>query len=1223
MNPINGNADSNTLYGTDDSDSILGFDGNDTLVAGPGLDTLDGGAGDDQFYSRTTNMAATFDDGANLVAGGAGNDLFVGGLGNDSASGDDGDDTLYGEAGQDQFSGGSGADELFGGVGTDSLDGGTGSDTIDGGADDDRIEGGTDHDSLIGSAGNDHLDGQDGNDTLIASTGLDTLIGGAGNDRLYSRTQSDIGDDGANSVDGGSGDDLFVGGLGDDTAVGGTGNDTLQGDEGSDRLSGGNDNDELYGAAGNDTLDGGDGHDNLVGGLGNDSIGGDTGNDTLIAGPGLDTLQGGDGNDAIYSRTTDLDSNFDDGANLASGGAGNDLFAGGLGNDSASGDDGNDTLQGEAGADQLSGGSGNDQLFGDEGRDSLDGGGGSDTIDGGADDDRIEGGTEHDSLIGGTGDDRLDGQDGDDTLIASAGLDTLIGGAGNDRLYSRTQTDIGNDGANSVDGGSGDDSFAGGLGDDTAVGGTGDDTLHGAEGHDRLNGGDDHDELYGAEGNDTLDGGAGGNLLVGGEGNDHYLIGSALTRVVEQAGAADSALSLVDFFKRPAGIESYALGTGVARLPYWIDGLIPVDASGGYFATLLGPAKQMGYTFPRELPTYITESRPTDGQGFEAFSSTQQSATAQVLTYLQSVVDLQFVPVASADAPNVIALANNLQTGSAGYARYPSSSQAGSDVFLNTDPSQQNANPVAGSYGALTLIHEIIHSLGLKHPFADEDDPDDNFAVLPKPDETLRWTVMSYDNQGDANKAFWVSSLRPLDIAALQYLYGPSASTRAGDDVYRVGAPDPARTDDITLISPAQSSFIWDGGGNDRIDASQAQAAVVIALEPGYRGWIGAWAESITAAGQITVNFATRIEALTGSSFGDRLFGNTLDNLIEAGSGNDQVAAGAGHDRLLGEAGLDSLAGGEGNDTLAGGSGADRMSGDAGNDRFEQVDSGDYAWGGTGLDRAVFDAPSTLFRARSLGSGDHVQWLIDKAETGWASVMLSGVEELIFSDRTVTLASLATDALSAAGSGLVWHWKSHAVLSATHATGGVSPGTLVSNGSDVVGAADVLAALKLSTGRALSHSSNNTQPAPELSPLQRLAADINGDLSVTLPDAKALLEIALGTQALPNEPWLFIPEGTDLALATSTSGQRSSIPGSVTGNTLPDARTHNWIAVLVGDIDGSWRPAAANAAVTLPDDYLRSLAEPLSIAPSQWGLADSPVQPAVELTVQLDPLMLG
>ena len=1103
---INGDAGNNELYGTDDSDSILGFDGNDTLVAGPGLDTLDGGAGDDQFYSRTTNMAATFDDGANRVIGGAGDDLFFGGLGNDSASGDDGHDTLQGEAGADQLSGGSGNDLLFGAEGRDSLDGGTGNDTIDGGADDDRIEGGADHDSLIGGAGNDHLDGQDGNDTLIAGTGLDTLIGGAGNDRLYSRTQSDTGDDGANSVDGGSGDDLFVGGLGDDTAVGGTGIDTLQG---------------------------------------------------------------------------------------------------------------------EAGADQLSGESGNDLLFGDGGRDSLDGGTGDDTVNGGEDDDRIKGGAGHDSLIGGAGNDHLDGHDGDDTLIASTGLDTLIGGAGNDRLYSRTQTDTGNDGANSVDGGSGDDSFAGGLGDDTAVGGTGNDTLQGAEGNDHLYGGDDNDELYGAEGNDTLEGGAGGNLLAGGEGNDHYLIGSAITRVVEQAGTADSALSLVDFFKRPAGIESYSLGTGVARLPYWIDGLIPVDASGGYFATLLGPVKQMGYTFPRELPTYISESRPTDDQGFEAFSPTQQSAAAQVLTYLQSVVDLQFALVASADAPNVIALANNQQTGSAGYARYPSSSQAGSDIFLNTDRSQQNADPVAGSYGALTLIHEIAHSLGLKHPFADEDDPDDNFAVLPKPDETLRWTVMSYDNQGDTNKAFWVSSLRPLDIAALQYLYGPSASTRAGDDVYRVGAHDPARADDITLISPAQPSFIWDGGGNDRIDASQAQAAVVIALEPGYRGWIGAWDQSITAAGQITVNFGTRIESLTGSSFGDRLFGNTLDNLIEGGPGHDQIAAGAGHDQLLGGTGLDSLAGGDGNDTLTGGSGADRLSGGAGEDRFAQIDSGDHAWGGAGLDRAVFNAPSSLFRARALGPGDSTQWLLDKAETGWASVMLSSVEELIFSDRTVTLASLATDTLSAAGSGWVWHWKSHAVLSAANVTGGVNPGTSVSSGSDAVGAADVLAALKLSTGRAVSYSSNNAQPSPEMSLFQRLAADINGDLSVTLPDAKALLEMALGTRAPPEEPWLFIPEGTDLALATSSSGQRSSIPGSVTGNTLPDTTTHNWIALLLGDIDGSWRPAASNAAVTLPDDYLRSLAKPLSIAPSQWGLADNPVEPAVEWVVQLDPLMLG
>jgi hypothetical protein len=299
------------------------------------------------------------------------------------------------------------------------------------------------------------------------------------------------------------------------------------------------------------------------------------------------------------------------------------------------------------------------------------------------------------------------------------------------------------------------------------------------------------------------------------------------------------------------------------------------------------------------------------------------------------------------------------------------------------------------------------------------------------------------------------------------------------------------------------------------------------------------------------------------------------------------------------------------------------LSGDAGDDRFEQVDSGDHAWGGAGLDRAVFNAPSTLFRARALGSGDGAQWLIDKAETGWASVMLSGVEELVFPDRTVMASNLATDSLSATGRGLVWHWKSHAALSAANLTSSGNPGVPLSGGSEAVGAADVLTALKLSAGRAVSHASNSSQPASELSLFQRAAADINGDLAVTLPDAKALLEIALGTRALPDAPWLFIPEATDLAVAASSPGQRPSIPGSVTGSRLPDASAHNWIAVLLGDVDGSWRPAGPNAAVTLPDDYLRSLAAPLSIAPSRWGLADSPTQPAVELVVQLDPLMLG
>ena len=149
-------------------------------------------------------------------------------------------------------------------------------------------------------------------------------------------------------------------------------------------------------------------------------------------------------------------------------------------------------------------------------------------------------------------------------------------------------------------------------------------------------------------------------------------------------------------------------------------------------------------------------------------SDLQVQATQSALSYLQTVVDLRFVAVADANASNVIALANNRQNDSAGYARYPSESNEGSDVFLSIAPEQQNDEPIAGRYGALTLIHEISHALGLKHPFADPNHADEGDAVLPATDETVRWTVMTYNNQAEADKAFWVSQLRPLDIAALQ-----------------------------------------------------------------------------------------------------------------------------------------------------------------------------------------------------------------------------------------------------------------------------------------------------------------------------------------------------------------------------------------------------------------------------------------------------------------------
>jgi Ca2+-binding RTX toxin-like protein len=141
-----------------------------------------------------------------------------------------------------------------------------------------------------------------------------------------------------------------------------------------------------------------------------------------------------------------------------------------------------------------------------------------------------------------------------------------------------------------------------------------------------------------------------------------------------------------------------------------------------------------------------------------------------------------------------------------------------------------------------------------------------------------------------------------LDIAALQYIYGPSKTSRIGDDTYKLSANEP--------------NFIWDGAGLDTLDASTLNQGATLYLTPGYWGFVGsAKASNITAAGQVTVNFGTVIENLTGTSFADKLYGNELSNVLTGGMGNDWLEGLAGDDILLGGQGDDQLLGGAGIDT--------------------------------------------------------------------------------------------------------------------------------------------------------------------------------------------------------------------------------------------------------------------------------------------------------------------
>jgi Ca2+-binding RTX toxin-like protein len=565
-----------------------------------------------------------------------------------------------------------------------------------------------------------------------------------------------------------------------------------------------------------------------------------------------------------------------------------------------------DTINGSSGADSIYGLAGNDRIVTGDGDDYVEGGEGNDEVNGYPTDTgrsfwrvagkkTVQGGAGNDFIVGGSDNDRLFGDDGNDTLYGEAGNDYLDGGNGNDLVRKYLQ-----DGSSTLLGGAGNDTVWGGNGDDSIDGGDGDDPwLEGHDGNDTIRGGSGNDKLYGSDGDDLLDGGSGIDTLRGGDGNDTYIIRN-LTQQIYDTGGNDTALVYASFVKIPSFIENVSYAPGVQALPYWIDALIYDSASGSAFSTFLGPSQTFHYTFPSAVPSYYAAD-PEDSKGWAPFTAVQQARALFAFDYIASVVNLKFSQTADPNASNTITFANNDQSNSAGYARIPSTTALGSDLFLDNSNSSSNATLADGTYAAYTFIHEMGHALGLKHPFstadADGDAPDPPY--LTGSEDSTRWTVMSYTS----SSAEYFMRFSALDIAALHYLYGPSPTARTGDDTYNISTSEP--------------NFIWDGAGIDTVSASTAHVGCTIYLTPGYWGHVGTTkAARITSAGQVTVNFGTLIENLIGSTFADFLVGNDVANSINGGAGSDTIDGAAGADTLIGGQGDDAVIGGSGLDTL-------------------------------------------------------------------------------------------------------------------------------------------------------------------------------------------------------------------------------------------------------------------------------------------------------------------
>jgi hypothetical protein len=127
---------------------------------------------------------------------------------------------------------------------------------------------------------------------------------------------------------------------------------------------------------------------------------------------------------------------------------------------------------------------------------------------------------------------------------------------------------------------------------------------------------------------------------------------------------------------------------------------------------------------------------------------------------------------------------------------------------------------------------------------------------------------------------------------------------------------------------------------------------------------------------------------------------------------------------------------------------------------------------------------------------------------------------------------------------------------------------VVDSERSAVGAADVLAALKLAHGRKLSARSDDAGESTDAEPFQLIAADIDGNGVIDRGDAESLLGAVVDRgHVAGRSKWLFVPEGAELAGLS-----RKSVTWSEPSEDAVDAAPTNWIGVMLGDIDGSWKP---------------------------------------------------
>ncbi len=368
--------------------------------------------------------------------------------------------------------------------------------------------------------------------------------------------------------------------------------------------------------------------------------------------------------------------------------------------------------------------------------------------------------------------------------------------------------------------------------------------------------------------------------------------------------------------------------------------------------------------------------------GWSPMSEAAEQVARTAITELQAFSQLTLSEDNSGNADirfNALPLVD-----ASGFAYYPSTDPAiGGDIFLDSATmSSEDYQP--GTFTYHTLVHELSHALGLKHPFEDPNsiatnlDNNDYTVMSYTEAKNLRISI-NYDPQEFSIGASYSWSAMPpsysiLDVAALQAIYGTNTTSATGNNTYSLSF------DDYTYLT------IWDAGGEDTINVATTTGNSDIDLRSGEHSSV-----DVHSIDQQISDKLAELDSMGAPNF-SRFVTNAYQdeaNNLYTGENNLAIAYGVW---------IENVFTGSGDDTVRDNGVNNNIQTGAGNDLIQLFDGGfDTVDGGSGSDTVQLNEASSQVTVDNQGDGSYL--LVGQN----FSAQLTGIETLTFTDTTIQL----------------------------------------------------------------------------------------------------------------------------------------------------------------------------------------------------------------------------